>query len=126
MADYKTCPKSVSDHTGFRFFPCGNKAVTIAGFCRVHDPDLREERRRKRGPTQWERDMQMLKARREREEAMETRLARLEPLVAAIVTAATTPPPGYEDDGAPGGLWHGHKALDDAVEALVRAERGAP
>lgn len=54
------------------------------------------------------------------------RLARLEPLVAAIVAAATTPPPGYEDDGAPGGLWHGHKALDDAVEALVRAERGAP
>lgn len=53
---------------------------------------------------------------------LRTRLATLEPLVAAIVKAATTAPAGFDDDGR---LWQG-AALDDAVEALVLAERGTP
>lgn len=33
-----------------RSYPCANKAVTAAGYCRVHDPELQAARREKAPP----------------------------------------------------------------------------
>lgn len=64
------CKESqVSSPNSWRYAQCQNKAVTGAGYCRVHDPELRAARQAKRPPTKWER---INKARRELEEVLET------------------------------------------------------
>ena len=57
MTDTPKCKEKVCDRSNrwLRGYPCKNKAVTAAGYCRMHDPDLRKERDAKRGPSKWER-----------------------------------------------------------------------
>lgn len=49
------CKREINDGPGWRWHQCDNAAVTEAGFCRVHDPDLQAERAKKRGPSKFER-----------------------------------------------------------------------
>jgi len=73
--DKKRCKYDVADAGGWRFHQCMNKAVTAAGYCRVHDPDEKTKRAKKRGPTQLEREWDQAKKRRERQAAIEERLS---------------------------------------------------
>ena len=56
MTDVK-CKATVWDRESrwLRSYPCTRKAVTAAGYCKQHDPELRSARAASRGPTQWER-----------------------------------------------------------------------
>lgn len=51
------CREMVSSSNAWRMSSCMNKAVTEAGYCRVHDPELRRLREAKRTPSKYERQM---------------------------------------------------------------------
>lgn len=55
MSDDRCKQNVYSDSIGWRSRRCESKAVTHAGYCRLHDPDLRAEREKKRPPVKWER-----------------------------------------------------------------------
>jgi hypothetical protein len=50
------CKEEVSSSDGWRSHRCSYKAVTDAGYCRTHDPELAKQRAAKRGPSRWERE----------------------------------------------------------------------
>lgn len=83
MSDQR-CPAQIADHSGFHWYACGKKASTSDGYCRTHDPKLREERRKARGPTAWEREMAAKKAERERIEGIEADNAALRARLALL------------------------------------------
>lgn len=59
MSEKHICKKRVSDHAGFYFYPCGNKAKYNENggwYCGTHAPSRIKARAEKRGPTQWERE----------------------------------------------------------------------
>ncbi len=92
------CKAKVYQSGMFTSTGCSNKAVTEAGFCRVHDPDCQEERRKKRGPTaeeiRWEDRRLERKRTKDLERALRAVLIRSE---------------NYQAKIAPGG----HELLDD-------------
>lgn len=55
------CTRRIAYGNGFHFKECGRKAIGERGFCGIHDPVKREERAAKRGPTQFERDMDRIR-----------------------------------------------------------------
>ena len=76
-SEAQKCPERVADEGGWRFHICGRKAVTERGFCRVHDPEFREARRKKRGPTAFERETSRIEAGRNEFDAARERIANL-------------------------------------------------
>lgn len=56
------CKARICRSQAWRSVECGRPAVTDAGFCRIHDPELKNERAKKRQPTKWEREAAAWKA----------------------------------------------------------------
>jgi hypothetical protein len=87
VSEERKCPERVASEGGWHFHTCGRKAVTERGFCRIHDPELREERRKKRGPTAFEREMSRIDAGRNELDAARSRIAALDESLAATKEA---------------------------------------
>jgi hypothetical protein len=64
------CKDTVSDHTGWRSYPCGRKAK-YGDYCGIHSPEQKMKRAKARGPTQFERDWAARKAEMERVKGLE-------------------------------------------------------
>ena len=76
----KKCCEEVFDSLTWRNHPCNNKGkVERDGkwYCGTHDPVAKKERAAKRGPTEWEREMQRRQDQRDRIAALEAENAEL-------------------------------------------------
>lgn len=49
------CKARVASRGSWTRHDCRKPAVTAAGYCRTHDPELREQRAARRGPSKFER-----------------------------------------------------------------------
>ena len=55
------CIHRVPDHTGFHTYACNNP-TKHGEYCGVHSPERQAERKKKRGPTQYDRERARSKA----------------------------------------------------------------
>lgn len=63
MVSEKKCQERVANSGGWGFSPCGRRRIEGSEFCGIHDPARREERRRKRGPSQFDYELGAIRAR---------------------------------------------------------------
>lgn len=49
------CKETVYQPMGWKFMQCRNRAQTAAGYCRLHDPEIKAMRDEKKPPTKLER-----------------------------------------------------------------------
>lgn len=70
------CAAHVWDRASRRNHPCQNKAK-YGPYCGVHAPEKVAERRAKRGPTQFERDIRASRERHQHLEGLEAEVKRL-------------------------------------------------
>ena len=106
MGEKKTCVEEIWNGALWSRFRCTNNAK-YGDYCGIHSPEKQEERRKKRGPTQWELDMAAKKAERERITRLESSHAELLEALKFLMV---------------GDLAVGHTAYDKARQALKRAE----
>ena len=65
--------------------PCHNKVVTPAGYCRLHDPELKKAREARRPPTRFERRCAADRAHEEKDRRREGLLREAESVLSAEV-----------------------------------------
>ena len=58
-----TCQADVYGESAWSPHRCTRKAVTAAGYCKQHDPELKRQQKKKRGPTRGEQGMAARKRR---------------------------------------------------------------